>query len=38
MLIDIYKNWPNDIHVGGFSSLDKFTDMRKTLMDKKMRM
>ncbi len=34
MLINIYKNWPNDIHVGGFLTLDKFMDMRKTLMDK----
>jgi hypothetical protein len=34
MLINIYKNWPNDVRVGGFSSLHKFMDMRKTLMDK----
>jgi len=34
MLINIYKNWPNDIHVGGVLFLDKFMDMRKTLMDK----
>jgi hypothetical protein len=34
MLLNIYKNWPNDVRVGGFSSLHKFMDMRKTLMDK----
>jgi hypothetical protein len=34
MLINIYKNWPNDIHVDGFSSLGKFMNMRKTLMNK----
>ncbi len=34
MLINIYKNWPNDVRVGGFSSLDKFMDMRKSSMDK----
>jgi hypothetical protein len=32
--INIYKNWPNDVRVGGFSSMDKFMDMRITLMDK----
>jgi hypothetical protein len=34
MLINIYKNWLDDVRVGGFSSLHKFMDMRKTLMDK----
>jgi hypothetical protein len=33
-LINIYKNWLNDVHVGGFSFVDKFMYMRKTLMDK----
>jgi hypothetical protein len=34
ILINIYNNWPNDVHVGGFSSMDKFMDMKNTLMDK----
>jgi hypothetical protein len=34
MLINIYKNWPNDVCVDGFLSLDKCMDMRKSLMDK----
>jgi hypothetical protein len=34
MFINIYKNWHNDVCVGVFSSLDKFMDMGKTLMDK----
>ncbi len=33
VLTKIYKNWPNDAHVGGFSSMDKFMEMEKTLMD-----
>jgi len=34
ILINIYKNWPNDVHVSDFSSMDKFMDMKNTLMDK----
>jgi hypothetical protein len=34
ILVNIYKNWPNDVHVGGFLSGDKFMDKRKTLMEK----
>jgi hypothetical protein len=34
ILINIYKNWSNDVRVGGFSFVDKFMDMRKTLIDK----
>ncbi len=33
MLINIHKNWPNDAHVGGSSSMDKFMEMEETLMD-----
>ncbi len=33
MLINIYKNWPNDARVSGFSSMDKFMEMEETLMD-----
>jgi len=33
MLINIYKNWPDDARVNGFSSMDKFMEMKKTLMD-----
>jgi len=33
MLINIYNNWPNDVHVSGFSSMDKFMEMEETLMD-----
>jgi len=32
MLINIYKNWLNDAHVGGSSSIDKFMEMEETLM------
>jgi hypothetical protein len=34
IFINIYKNWPNDVHVGAFSFMDNFVDMRKILMDK----
>jgi hypothetical protein len=33
MLINIYKNWPDDAHVGGSSSIDKFMEMEEILMD-----
>jgi hypothetical protein len=33
MLINIYKKWPNDASVGGSSSMDKFMEMEKTLMN-----
>ncbi len=33
MLTNIYKNWPNDVHVGGFSSTNKFMEMEEALMD-----
>jgi hypothetical protein len=33
MLINIYKNWPDDARVGGSSSMDKFMEMEETLMD-----
>ncbi len=29
MLINIYKNWPDDVHVGGSSSMDKFMRWKK---------
>jgi hypothetical protein len=32
ILINIYKNWPNDAHVGGFPSVEKFMEMEETLM------
>jgi hypothetical protein len=32
ILISIYQNWPNDGHVGGFPSMEKFMEMEKTLM------
>ncbi len=34
VLINVYKNWPSDALVDAFSSVDKFMDMKKTLMDK----
>jgi hypothetical protein len=33
MLINIYKNWPNDAHVGGSPSMKKFIEMEEILMD-----
>ncbi len=33
MLINIYKNWFDDIDVGGFSSMEKYMKMEKTLKD-----
>lgn len=34
MFLNIYKDWPNDAHVGSFpSSMEKFKEMEKTLMD-----
>jgi len=33
MLINIYKNWFDDVCVGGSSSIDKFMEMEETLMD-----
>jgi hypothetical protein len=32
ILISIYKNWPNDAHVGGFPSTENFMEMEETLM------
>ncbi len=32
MLISIYKNWPEDVRVGG-SPMQKFMKMEETLMD-----
>jgi hypothetical protein len=32
ILISIYKNWPNDAHVGGFPSMEKFMKMEETRM------
>ncbi len=33
MLINIYKNWLDDTHVGGFPSMEKYMKMEKTLED-----
>jgi hypothetical protein len=33
MLINIYKNWPDDACVGGSPSIDKFMEIKETLMD-----
>ncbi len=33
MLINIYKNWSNDVHVGDAPSIKKFMEMEKTLMN-----
>ncbi len=33
ILISIYKNWPNDAHVGGFPSMEKYMKMEETLKD-----
>ncbi len=33
MLINIYKNWPNDVHVGDAPSIKKFMEMKETLMN-----
>jgi hypothetical protein len=33
MLINIYKNWPNDVHVGDAPSIKKFMEMEETLMN-----
>jgi hypothetical protein len=33
ILINIYKNWPNDAHVGGFPSVEKFMEMEETLKE-----
>ncbi len=33
MLINIYKNWLDDIDVGGFPSMEKYMKMEKTLKD-----
>jgi len=32
-LKSIYKNWPNDPHVSGFPSLEKFMEMEESQMD-----
>jgi hypothetical protein len=33
MFINIYKNWPEDVRVGGSLSMEKFMAMEETLMD-----
>ncbi len=33
MLKSIYKNWPNDAHVSGFPSPEKFMKMEESQMD-----
>jgi hypothetical protein len=33
MLISIYKNWPENVRVGGSLSMQKFMEMEETLMD-----
>jgi hypothetical protein len=33
MFISIYKNWPENVRVGGFPSMQKFMEMEETLMD-----
>jgi hypothetical protein len=33
MLINIYKNWLNDVHVGDAPSIKKFMEMEETLMN-----
>jgi hypothetical protein len=33
MLINIYKNWPDDAYVGGSLSMEKFMEMEEILMD-----
>jgi hypothetical protein len=33
MLINIYKNWPNDVHVGDAPYIKKFMEMEETLMN-----
>ncbi len=33
MLINIYKNWLDDTHVGGFPSMEKYMKMEETLKD-----
>ncbi len=34
MFLKIYKDWPNDAHVGSFpSSMENFKEMEKALMD-----
>jgi len=32
MFISIYKNWPEDARVGGFLSMQKFMEIKETLM------
>jgi hypothetical protein len=33
MFISIYKNWPENVRVGGSLSMQKFMEMEETLMD-----
>jgi hypothetical protein len=33
MFINIYKHWPNDVHVGDVPSIKKFIEMEETLMN-----
>jgi hypothetical protein len=33
MLISIYKNWPNDVHVEDMASMKQFMDMEEALME-----
>ncbi len=33
MLVNIYKNWPDDACVGGFPFMEKFMEMKEILMD-----
>jgi predicted XRE-type DNA-binding protein len=32
MLISIYKNWPNDVHVEDMTSMKQFMNMKEALM------
>jgi hypothetical protein len=34
MLINIYKNWPDDVHIGNFGFMKQFMEMEKAQMDK----
>jgi hypothetical protein len=33
MIIHIYKDWPDDAHLCGFLSTEKFMQMEETLMN-----
>lgn len=33
-VIKTYKNWLNDVHIGGFALMGQFMEMKKALMEK----